>query len=74
MRLSGSMARPWRMRALGERRSHRPAVHLDRAGCRVGAEDSAGDLGAAAADEPGEADDLAGADVERHVGERRREP
>ena len=46
------------------------ARHLDVAGVGlVDAEDRAGDLAAAGADEPGERDDLAGADVERDVEE-----
>src|SRR5581483_8239396 len=52
--------------------AQRPPLDLDGSGGRVGAEDRADDLRPAAADEPGEADDLARAEVERDVLERRR--
>ena len=46
----------------------RTPVEPDRPlGQPVGAEDGAGDLGLAGADEPVEADHLAASDVERHV-------
>ena len=56
---------------------HRPAGEVHRAGVvAVDAEDRAGDLAAAGADEAGEADDLARAHVERDVVEdaRARQP
>ena len=59
--LAGSPAR-------GDAQPHRLAGDLDRsAGGRFGPEDRACDLGPAAADQPGQPDDLAGADLERDV-------
>jgi hypothetical protein len=52
-------------------RAERLPVELHRpGGGRVGAEDGARDLAPAASDQPGEAEDLAGPELERHVADR----
>ena len=72
LRPSGSIAMPARIAPRGERmRTGRPSTSIVAASRPVGAEDRPRDLGAAAADEAGEPDDLAGANVERDVVDRR---
>ena len=64
---------PASMAACGSPRTQRSAEQLDAAPVvAVDAEDGAGDLGAAGAHQPGEGDDLAGADLEADVVEHAR--
>ena len=66
----GQVGEPARSAARGERgRNGRPSIQSRPASSVSIAEDAARDLGAARADEAGEADDLAAAELERDVGE-----
>ena len=68
LRSSGTRPMPWRIASRGERIVDRLAVDEDAAGVeRIGAEDRARHLGAAGADQPGDAEDLAAAHLERDV-------
>ncbi len=59
---------PARIASRGDRDRHLPAVHEDPAGgVAVGAEDQPHQLGAAGADEPGDAEQLAPAEAEARV-------
>ena len=69
-RSSGTKPMPARIAASGRAARQPPAVDLDVAGVgAVDPEDRARHLAAAGAHEPGERDDLAGADLEAHVEE-----
>ena len=64
LRSSGTRPMPARMASIGERMATSLAVDQHAAALhRVGAEDGAGELGAAGADQAGEAQDLALADL-----------
>ena len=73
LRSSGTRPMPWRIASCGERMRDRLAVDEDAAGIeRIGAEDRPRHLGAAGADQAGDAEDLAVADRQRDVVEDRR--
>ena len=70
LRLSGRNAIPAAIASAGERMRRTLAVDGDRAAIdRIGTGDRAGELGAAAAHQPGEADDLTRPDLQRDVPE-----
>ncbi len=72
LRSSGTRPMPWRIASCGERMRDRLAVDQDAAGIEgIGAEDGARHLGAAGADQPGDAENLAPPDRQRDVGEHR---